>query len=148
MRRDVDRRVYVRRRNEGDRRRGDLEKRIYDPNPNPDKDDWTIPDGSGRRRMPGTPEPLGDLLGAVMKARGWSERVRSSALFARWAEVVGEDVARHCDPVRLVGGVLVVATDSPSWATQLTYLSGQLRLAVNQALGEPIVERVEVQVRR
>ncbi len=98
--------------------------------------------------MPGTPEALGDVLGAMMEDRGWSARLRSSALFARWAEVVGDDVARNCEPVRLVGGVLVVATTSTSWATQLRYLSGDLRRAVNHALGEPVVERVEIQVRR
>lgn len=98
--------------------------------------------------MPGIPEPVGDLLGDLVEGRGWSERMRSAVLFARWSEVVGEDVARNCDPVRLVGGVLVVATSSTSWATQLRYLANDLRRAVNQGFGEPLVDRVDVQVRR
>ncbi len=146
LRSDVDGSIYARRRHRDGRRRHALEREAFDPQP--EQDDWTVPDRTGHRRMPGTPEALGDVLGAMMEDRGWSARLRSSALFSRWAEVVGDDVARNCEPVRLVGGVLVVATTSTSWATQLRYLSGELQRAVNHALGEPIVERVEVQVRR
>lgn len=146
LRRDVDSSVYARRRHHDNRKRHALEREVWEPNAEPGE--WTVPDRSGQRRMPGTPEPLGDLLAGLLEDRGWSGRVRSSALFARWTEVVGEDVARNCEPVRLVGGVLVVATASSSWATQLRYLSSNLQLAVNRALGEPLVDRVEVQVRR
>ncbi len=146
IRRDLDRSVYARRRRRDEDRRDRLERREWDPATEPGE--WTVGDRTGVRRMPGTPEPLDDVLAGLLEDRGWSSRLRSSALFARWAEVVGDDVARNCEPIRLVGGVLVVATDSPSWATQLRYLSGQLQLAVNRALGEPVVERVEVQVRR
>lgn len=146
LRRDVDSSVYARRRHVETRKRDRLEREVWEPNA--EAGEWTVPDRTGLRRMPGTPEPLGDLLAGLLEDRGWSGRVRSSALFARWDEVVGADVARNCEPVRLVGGVLVVATSSSSWATQLRYLSSNLQLAVNRALGEPVVERVEVQVRR
>lgn len=147
IRRDLDASVYARRRRRQEQQRDELERDRFDPTP-PDDDDWVVPDRDGLRRVPGAPEVLGDLLGALSEERGWSARLRSSALFARWEEVVGPDVARNCEPVRLVGGVLVVAATSPSWATQLRYLAGDLQLAVNRALGEPLVERVEVQVRR
>lgn len=147
IRRDRDASVYARRRRRQERRRDELEQERFDPTP-PGDDDWTVPDRDGLRRLPSAPEPLGDLLGELLDERGWGARLRASALFARWAEVVGNDVARHCDPVRLVGGVLVVQASSPSWATQLRWLSGDLQLAVNCALGEPIVERVEVTVGR
>lgn len=147
IRRDLDARVYARQRQRQDQRRDALERDEFDPTP-PDDDDWTVPDRDGLRRLSTRPEPLGDLLGELVERRGWSSRLRSSVLFSQWEEVVGADVARHCEPVRLVGGVLVVAASSPSWATQLQYLAGDLRLAVNRALGEPVVERVEVQLRR
>ena len=147
IRRDLDASVYARRRRRQDARRDALERDQFDPSP-PTDDDWTVPDRDGLRRLPAAPEPLGDLLGDLMESRGWSARLRASTLFARWEEVVGADVARNCEPVRLVGGVLVVTATSPSWATQLRYLAGDLQLAVNRALGEPVVERVEVRVSR
>lgn len=144
---DLDRSVYARERARQRRRRQRLERDAFDPSP-PADDEWTLPDRSGLRRIPGGPQPLGDLLDQLLADRRWKERMRSAALFARWEEVVGADLARHCQPVRLVGGVLVVSASSPSWATQLQYLTATLKLQVNKALGEPLVERVEIRVDR
>lgn len=144
---DLDRSVYARERARQRRRRERLERDAFDPSP-PDDDEWTLPDRSGLRRVPGGPQPLGDLLDQLLADRRWKGRMRSAAVFARWEEVVGADLARHCRPVRLVGGVLVVSASSPSWATQLQYLTASLQLQVNKALGEPLVERVEIRVDR
>ena len=144
---DLDRATFDRERARAAKRRAALDRAEYRPGP-PTDDDYVIADRSQVRRVTGTPEPLADVLDSVLDRRHWKERMRSATVFADWEEVVGADVARNCRPVRLAGGVLVVAATSPSWATQLRYLAPKLRLAVNQALGEPMVERVEVTVRR
>lgn len=144
---DRDQSVYARRRNRDQRRRDKLDREGYEPGP-PGADDWTVPDRSGLRRLVTGPQPLGDLVEQLLKDRRWTGRMRSAAVFARWDEVVGAELAQHCQPVRLVGGILVVSASSPSWATQLRWLESQLKLAVNRALGEPLVERVEVVVAR
>jgi hypothetical protein len=43
--------------------------------------------------------------------------------------------------------VLVIAVDEPGWATQLRYLESDLLGRLAGALGEGVVERVEVRVR-
>jgi predicted nucleic acid-binding Zn ribbon protein len=144
---DLDRATFDRERARAARRRAALDRAEYRPGP-PSDDDYVVPDRSQVRRVTGTPEPLADVLDSVLDRRQWRERMRSATVFADWEAVVGADVARNCEPVRLAGGVLVVAATSSSWATQLRYLAPKLRLAVNTALGEPLVERVEVTVRR
>jgi hypothetical protein len=42
----------------------------------------------------------------------------------------------------------VVAVTEPAWATQLTYLEGELLGRFREALGEGVVDRVEVRLRR
>lgn len=143
---DLDRATFDRERARAARRRAKLDRENYQPGP-PGEDDFVVADRSQVKRVTGTPQPLGEVLDAVMATRHWNERMRSAHVFSNWEDVVGTDVARNCRPVRLVGGVLVVAAASPSWATQLRYLAPRLRLAVNTALGEPMVERVEVTVR-
>ena len=143
---DLDRATFDRERARAAKRRAALDREQYQPGP-PGEDDYVVGDRSQVKRVTGTPQPLGEVLDSVMRHRHWNERMRSAHVFANWADVVGDDVARNCSPVRLVGGVLVVAASSPSWATQLRYLAPRLRLAVNTALGEPMVERVEVTVR-
>lgn len=134
---------YERRRGRNARRRANLERRSYDPAP-PGDDDWVVPDRTQVVRVPTGPESLAGLLDEVVRSRRWGDRLRGVTVFEHWEEVVGSELAQHCRPVRLTGGVLTVAASSPSWATQLRYLSGQLALNVNRALGEPMVTSVNV----
>ena len=43
-------------------------------------------------------------------------------------------------------GVLVVGVTEPGWATQLVYLESELLGRFQEALGEGVVDRVEVRV--
>lgn len=144
---DRDPAVYARRRARAARRRTADDHRAFDPAP-PGDDDWVVPDRSQVVRVPRGPESLADILDDVVRDRRWGERLRGASVFDRWGEVVGDELAQHCQPVRLTGGVLTVAASSPQWATQLRYLAGRLQLNVNAALGEPVVESVHVVVGR
>ena len=144
---DRDPAVYARLRARQARQRQQLEKQRFDPGP-PDEDDWVVPDRSGLKKIPTGPEPIADVLKAITGDRNWGERLRGVAVFDQWEEVVGADIARNCRPVRLAGGILTIEASSPSWATQLRYLADRLRLKVNVALGEPVVDEVVITVAR
>lgn len=109
-------------------------------------DEWVIEDRSQLKRVPRGPEPLADVLATLVGDRRWDERLRGVDLFTVWADVVGPDLAQHIEPVRLAGGILVVRTSSPAWATQITYLADDLVARCNEALGEPLVTRIDVKV--
>ncbi len=47
-------------------------------------------------------------------------------VFSRWEDVVGARVARHAQPLRVEGDVLVVAVDQGVWATQMRVLSAEI----------------------
>ena len=69
-------------------------------------------------------------------------------IFGRWAELVGEDVARHCRPESFAqgqeGGSLIVRTDSTAWATQMRLLSPTVVRRLNQELGHRTVAMIDV----
>jgi predicted nucleic acid-binding Zn ribbon protein len=91
------------------------------------------------------PRPIGAELAAVLRARGWEERLTAARVIARWPEVVGEAVAAHCQPSRLEpGGTLLVVADSAAWATQLTYLQGTLLDRLTAVCGPGVVTGVQV----
>jgi predicted nucleic acid-binding Zn ribbon protein len=69
------------------------------------------------------------------------------AVFARWDELVGTELAGHVRPQRVDGRVLVVAVEHPAWATRARMESGQI-LARLRELGETTVDRLEVIVER
>jgi predicted nucleic acid-binding Zn ribbon protein len=66
-------------------------------------------------------------------------------VFNRWDELVGPELARRCEPVRLAGGVLVVRAENQAWAAQVRYLTGTLKRRAHEVLDQP-VERVEVEI--
>jgi predicted nucleic acid-binding Zn ribbon protein len=69
------------------------------------------------------------------------------AVFARWDEIAGAELAEHVRPVRVDTRVLVVAADHPVWATRARMQSGRI-LAQVAALGDRQLERLEVVVER
>jgi len=69
------------------------------------------------------------------------------AVFARWGEVVGDEVGAHLRPVRIDGSVLVVAADHPAWATRARMESAQILARLRPRCDTPI-ERLEVVVER
>ena len=97
-----------------------------------------------------TPEPrrLKASLDRVARSLGGPDSSSLSGLFGRWADIVGPQLAAHARPVSLSSGVLVVAVTEPGWVTQLTYLEGELLGRFREALGEGVVDRVEVRLRR
>jgi predicted nucleic acid-binding Zn ribbon protein len=97
---------------------------------------------------PPEPKSIKASLDRVARSLGGPDAGSLSGLFGRWAEIVGPQLAAHARPLSLSSGVLVVAVTEPGWATQLTYLESELLGRFRDALGEGVVERVEVRLRR
>jgi predicted nucleic acid-binding Zn ribbon protein len=100
--------------------------------------------GSGAGPGPRDPQRLGDLAAGIVHEAGWEDRIGVAGVMGRWAEVVGEDVAARCTPERFTDGVLVVRAVTTAWATQLSYLAGDLRGRLAAVVGEGVVHRIEV----
>jgi len=115
--------------------RDDPEQRpLADP-----EDDWAVP-ADDRLRQARAPQGIGDLLEGFIDRRGWADRLRSTAVFRHWEQIVGPQLAGRCEPVRLAGGVLVVRAESQSWATQVKYLTGTLKRRAHEVLGQPVTQ--------
>ncbi len=101
------------------------------------------------REPGGDPVQLGGLVDALVGDRGWRRPLAGAGLAARWAELVGAEVAEHCQPGSLVDGVLTVQAQSTAWATQLRLLAGVLLARLQEATGAtdegaPVVREVRV----
>jgi predicted nucleic acid-binding Zn ribbon protein len=66
-----------------------------------------------------TSRPVSALIGKVMSELGLGERLREEEVLAAWNEVVGEFIARHSAPRRLVDGVLHVRVLQPAMLYEL-----------------------------
>ena len=90
------------------------------------------------------PQLLDHTLARLVADHGWALDLKVRGVFARWAELVGAEVASHTTPETFTEGRLVVRTDSTAWKTQLTLLAPQLVARLNQDLGPGTVSVIEV----
>ncbi|WP_341924845.1 DciA family protein [Nocardioides psychrotolerans] len=91
------------------------------------------------------PQLLDSTMARLIGERGWELDLRMRGVFARWAELVGDEVAAHCSPETFTDGKLVVRTDSTAWATQLTLLAPTVVRRLNEELGHGTVTVIDVQ---
>ncbi len=90
------------------------------------------------------PQTLDVTLGRLVEDHGWAVDLRVQGIFGRWSELLGEDVARHCQPESFGEGTLVVRTDSTAWATQMRLLAPTVVRRLNEELGHGTVTVIDV----
>jgi len=65
------------------------------------------------RGLPGEPRPdraapIGDVLGSLLPKLGIAKRIREADILAAWSGIVGDFIALHSQPDRLVAGTLYI----------------------------------------
>ena len=105
----------------------------------------TVPKSSGAHPDDRDPQLLDSAMSRMISQHGWEMELRVQAVFGRWAELVGEEVASHCTPESLAETRLIVRTDSTAWATQLKLLAPTIVRRLNVELGDGIVTVIDIQ---
>ena len=99
---------------------------------------------SGQGPSARDPQLLSEVVGRLMRDKGWTADVSVGGVIGRWREVVGDQVADHCQPETFEQKVLVVRADSTAWATQVRLLVPTLLRRLEEEIGEGVVEQVTV----
>ncbi|CAL9513383.1 hypothetical protein SUDANB176_03698 [Streptomyces sp. enrichment culture] len=101
---------------------------------------------SGARADRRDPMALGAAINRLLSERGWEAPAAVGGVMGRWPEIVGEDVAKHCEPERYDEDerVLIVRCDSTAWATNLRLLAPTLVARLNEDLGHGTVRLIKV----
>jgi len=92
----------------------------------------------------GDPLPLKEVLSDLIEGRDWTQALAEGNLFALWAEVVGDDVAEHSEPITLLDGRLTIRASSTAWATQLTLLIPTLLEKIKNSAPGVLVDELVV----
>lgn len=101
---------------------------------------------SGARRDGRDPMSLGAAVNRLITERGWETPAAVGGVMGRWPQLVGPEVAQHCDPQQYdeEERTLVVRCDSTAWATQLRLLAPRLVARLNEDLGQGTVKLIKV----
>lgn len=90
-------------------------KREFTPKPKPENN-----------RDTSEPKPVGELINELVKDRDWQGGLAEGELFVKWSEVVGDEIASHCEPIEIKNEKLIIQCASTAWATQLNLVKLQL----------------------
>lgn len=101
---------------------------------------------SGARADGRDPLPLGAAINRLITERGWEAPAAVGGVMGRWPQIVGPEVAEHCDPQRYdeEARVLTVRCHSTAWATQLRLLAPRIVARLNEDLGQGTVRMIKV----
>lgn len=101
---------------------------------------------SGARRDGRDPLPLGAAVSRLIAERGWETPAAVGGVMGRWPQLVGPQVAQHCEPQKYdeEERALLVRCDSTAWATQLRLLAPRLVARLNEDLGQGTVRVIKV----
>jgi predicted nucleic acid-binding Zn ribbon protein len=99
---------------------------------------------SGARPDGRDPARLGDAVAELVSERDWTRTLNAAGILPRWAEIVGPEIAAHCRPERLEGGVLSCVAESTAWATQLRLLNRQILSRIAAEVGPDVVATLKV----
>ncbi|MFI6928233.1 DUF721 domain-containing protein [Nonomuraea spiralis] len=99
---------------------------------------------AGPRREAGDPQLFGRAIADLLADRGWEQSAAVGAVFGRWQDIVGPDLAAHTRPESFDEGEVLIAADSTAWATQVRLLARTLIRRLNEELGDGAVTKVKV----
>ena len=93
-----------------------------------------------------TGKEYGAMVGPLVKLVVARHSSFSTNPLGDWQELVGDQVARYCQPQSLKQKVLMVAAYDAVWKHHLELLKGALIEKINRGRAEPLVEKIVVRV--
>ncbi len=93
----------------------------------------------------GKVSPLATALRSALERRGIDRSIREHEILQRWAEIVGDTVARQATPKRMHNGVLWLHVPDATWRMELHSMRSELARTINTAAGEELVQEIRVQ---
>ena len=90
------------------------------------------------------PEKLSNILSDLVTTKDWKKGIAEGTLFTKWREIVGNEIADHCEPITLFEGRLIIKAESTSWATQLRLITPDLLKNIRSRSEGALVEELTV----
>lgn len=99
------------------------------------------------------PRPLADLLRKTLNEGFARQGFASSEIVTRWAEIMGPDIAQHCEPIKIQWprgpqeepqpATLVLRVEGPA-ALEIQHMSGVILERVNRFFGWQAVGQIGI----
>ncbi|MBQ7249035.1 MAG: DUF721 domain-containing protein [Deltaproteobacteria bacterium] len=88
------------------------------------------------------PFAISEVLAQLLEQHGMGQRRRVLELAAAWRDIVGDPLARHCEPLKLRGRVLEVVVDHSVWMQHLQLRKPHIIAAVNRHAQDELIDDI------
>lgn len=89
------------------------------------------------------PAPIGEVVEALLKKLGLERRFKESQISFQWRNWVGNSIAAHAKPYRVVNQKLVVYVDNSVWLSELSrHYKTWILKRIQTSLGAGIVKEI------
>lgn len=99
-------------------------------------------------RSGGGLEPVGPVVGGLLRGLGLQRRLEEFRAVEAWETVVGETVSAQARAVAIREGVLFVDVSSNVWMQELGLLREKIAERLNAHLGAPLVRKIVLSIER
>jgi len=88
---------------------------------------------------------IGDAIQQFLKQSRIKSSIQVLQLEEVWEQVMGKTIARYTDNLKIIHNTLFITTHVAPFKQELQYQKEKIKLRVNEALGEKVIEEVVIQ---
>lgn len=79
-----------------------------------------------------------------MKSMGLETRLQERRIVEGWAELVGPDIGRFSQALRVQRGILYLKVESSAWSQELHFLKPMILERVNERFGAGLISDIRI----
>lgn len=89
------------------------------------------------------PVPMSGVVDGVLKKLGLARKFQESQIKADWTKWVGDSVAQHTTPYRVINKKLVIYVDNSVWLAELNrFYKKTILRRVQKEVGKDLIEEI------
>lgn len=88
---------------------------------------------------------LRNIVPATLKTLGLAKKFYAQSVLLYWRDIVGDEIAAHSSPVRVIRGMLFVNVTNSVWSHHLFLLKHELIGKINTYIGEEVINDIRFQ---
>jgi hypothetical protein len=88
---------------------------------------------------------MGDAIRAYLNQSRIKGGIQALQIEEIWEKVMGKTISRYTDQIRVINRTLFITTNVAPLKQELSYQKEKIKLRVNEALGEKVIDDVVIQ---
>lgn len=88
---------------------------------------------------------IGDAIKVFLAQSKLKGSIQALQIESEWENIMGKTIARYTDNLKVINKTLFITTNVAPLKQELIYQKEKIKLRVNEALGEKVIEEIVIQ---